>query len=134
MKIIIPAAGAGTRLRPHTHTTPKALVQVAGKPILGHILDRLSPTDRDSETVLDVAELILIIGYMGEKIKNYLEKGEKMKAVEIDGWYGCGKPESLLATNRYLLQKQSNHYNLPLIRSRALVLADFIVFLTTFCC
>jgi bifunctional N-acetylglucosamine-1-phosphate-uridyltransferase/glucosamine-1-phosphate-acetyltransferase GlmU-like protein len=40
MKIIIPAAGAGTRLRPHTHTTPRALVQVAGKPILGHILDR----------------------------------------------------------------------------------------------
>ncbi len=35
MKVIMPAAGAGTRLRPHTHPTPKALVQVAGKPILG---------------------------------------------------------------------------------------------------
>ena len=63
MKVIIPAAGAGTRLRPHTHTTPKALIQVAGKPILGHILDRLS--------VLDVEEFIFIIGYMGEKIKTY---------------------------------------------------------------
>jgi glucose-1-phosphate thymidylyltransferase len=41
-----------------------------------------------------------------------IEKGEKMKAVPIDGWYDCGKPESLLATNRYLLRKQSNHYNL----------------------
>ena len=42
-----------------------------------------------------------------------LNKGEKMKAVEIDGWYDCGKPESLLATNRYLLQKQPRDYNLP---------------------
>ena len=41
-----------------------------------------------------------------------LEKGEKMKAVPIDGWYDCGKPESLLATNRYLLQKQPKDYNL----------------------
>ncbi|MBC8233772.1 2-C-methyl-D-erythritol 4-phosphate cytidylyltransferase, partial [bacterium] len=42
MKVIIPAAGVGMRLRPHTHTMPKALVQVAGKPILGYILDELS--------------------------------------------------------------------------------------------
>ena len=41
-----------------------------------------------------------------------LEKGEKMKAALIDGWYDCGKPESLLATNRYLLQKQPSDYNL----------------------
>lgn len=39
---IIPAAGAGSRLRPHTHTTPKPLLSVAGKPILAHILDRVA--------------------------------------------------------------------------------------------
>ena len=38
---VIPVAGAGTRLRPHTHTRPKPLLPVAGKPILGHILDQL---------------------------------------------------------------------------------------------
>ena len=37
MKAIIPVAGKGTRLRPHTYTLPKALLHVAGKPILGHI-------------------------------------------------------------------------------------------------
>jgi len=242
MKVIIPAAGAGTRLRPHTHTTPKALVQVAGKPILGHILDRIS--------VLEFDELIVIIGYMGDKIIDYvdenfdfktkyveqkerlglgnainlardcvdgqpvlmtlddtilevdlremiqsgysvlgarevedarrfgvieqdedgfitnliekpecpptnlvivgiyyiqnsmlmfeclqeiidkdirtqkefqltdglqlmLERGEKMKTFPISGWYDCGKPETLLATNRYLLERQSNDYDLP---------------------
>ncbi len=41
MKAIIPVAGIGSRLRPHTKTQPKSLIPVAGKPILGHILDRL---------------------------------------------------------------------------------------------
>ena len=41
MKAIIPAAGIGTRLRPHTYTLPKALLYVAGKPIISHIVDGL---------------------------------------------------------------------------------------------
>jgi glucose-1-phosphate thymidylyltransferase len=76
MKVIIPAAGAGTRLRPHTHTIPKALVQVAGKPILGHILDRIS--------TFDVTELIIIIGYMGDKIKNYLDVHYNFKTTYVE--------------------------------------------------
>ncbi|MGH7564461.1 MAG: sugar phosphate nucleotidyltransferase, partial [Gemmatimonadota bacterium] len=38
MNIVIPAAGQGTRLRPHTHTLPKVMLPVAGRPIIGHIL------------------------------------------------------------------------------------------------
>jgi glucose-1-phosphate thymidylyltransferase len=53
MKVIVPVAGKGTRLRPHTHTKPKSLVRVAGKPILGHLIDRLR--------ALPMEELILII-------------------------------------------------------------------------
>jgi glucose-1-phosphate thymidylyltransferase len=64
MKAIIPVAGIGTRLRPHTHTVPKALVQVAGKPILGHILDELRP--------LGITEVVLVTGYMGERVKEYV--------------------------------------------------------------
>jgi glucose-1-phosphate thymidylyltransferase len=41
LKAVIPVAGKGTRLRPHTHTIPKPLVNVAGKPILAHIIDDL---------------------------------------------------------------------------------------------
>jgi len=41
MHAIIPVAGVGSRLRPHTFTLPKVLLPVAGKPILGHILDKL---------------------------------------------------------------------------------------------
>ncbi|HSF32049.1 MAG TPA: sugar phosphate nucleotidyltransferase [Candidatus Tectomicrobia bacterium] len=53
MKVIVPVAGKGTRLRPHTHTKPKSLVRVAGKPILGHLVDRIRS--------LPIEELILII-------------------------------------------------------------------------
>lgn len=53
MKVIVPVAGKGTRLRPHTHTKPKSLVRVAGKPILGHLIDRIRTLPMD--------ELILII-------------------------------------------------------------------------
>jgi len=41
LKVIIPAAGAGKRLFPHTFTKPKPMVYIAGKPIIGHILDRM---------------------------------------------------------------------------------------------
>jgi glucose-1-phosphate thymidylyltransferase len=64
MKAILPVAGIGTRLRPLTHTIPKALVHVAGKPILGHILDSLLP--------LGVDEVVLVVGYLGEQIVHYV--------------------------------------------------------------
>ncbi|MBD3203640.1 NTP transferase domain-containing protein [Candidatus Woesearchaeota archaeon] len=66
MKAIIPVAGVGTRMRPHTHTYPKALLFVGGKPILGHILNEVKK--------LDIKEVILILGYMGNKIKAYVEE------------------------------------------------------------
>ncbi|MGB2697643.1 MAG: sugar phosphate nucleotidyltransferase [Candidatus Zixiibacteriota bacterium] len=72
MKVIIPVAGIGTRLRPHTHTAPKGLLHVAGKPILGHILDRLKK--------LDIVEIIFIIGFLGEKIADYVKKNYDFKS------------------------------------------------------
>ena len=62
---IVPVAGAGTRLRPHTHTTPKALLLVAGKPILGHILDQLR--EASPERVI----LVISPGPQGERIRDY---------------------------------------------------------------
>ncbi len=65
MKIIIPVAGPGTKLRPHTHTQPKALMPVAGKPILSHIVDYLEEGG--------FKEFIFVIGYLGDKIESYLK-------------------------------------------------------------
>lgn len=64
IKAIIPVAGIGTRLRPHTHTVPKSLIPVAGKPILGHIMDKL--------TAAGVEEFIFVIGYLGDKIEAFI--------------------------------------------------------------
>ncbi len=72
MKAIIPAAGIGSRLRPHTHTAPKALLHVAGKPILGHILDELR--------AFGIKEVVIVVGFMGEKIIEYVKSNYNIKA------------------------------------------------------
>ena len=56
MKAVIPLAGKGTRLRPHTHHTPKPLLKVAGKPVLAFILDDL--------VELGVTEVVFIVGHL----------------------------------------------------------------------
>ncbi|MEZ5054969.1 MAG: sugar phosphate nucleotidyltransferase [Chitinophagales bacterium] len=65
MIAIIPVAGAGTQLRPHTYTQPKSLIPVAGKPILGFIIDQLVENN--------IQEFVFVIGYLGEKIKEYVD-------------------------------------------------------------
>lgn len=66
MKAIIPVAGAGTKLRPLTYTQPKALIPIAGKTILGVIIDQLLDAG--------VTEFVFVIGYLGEKIQRYIDK------------------------------------------------------------
>ena len=70
MKVIIPLAGFGKRMRPHTWSKPKPLVNVAGKPVLGHILDKLADLD------VQVDELIFIVGWLGEQIQEYYEASD----------------------------------------------------------
>lgn len=66
MKAIILLAGLGTRLRPHTYSKPKPLVPVAGKPVLGHILDSLSG--------LEIKETVFVVGYLGDQIQKYVSE------------------------------------------------------------
>ena len=65
MKAIIPVAGAGTKLRPHTYTQPKALIPLAGKTILSIIIDQLHEAG--------IQEFVFIVGYLGEKIQDYVK-------------------------------------------------------------
>jgi len=75
MKAIIPVAGVGTALRPHTHTQPKALVPVAGKPLISHIVDFLMSGG--------VTDFIFVIGYMGNKIEKYVKNHYQDKALHL---------------------------------------------------
>lgn len=65
MKAIIPVAGAGTKLRPHSYTQPKALIPLAGKTVLSIIIDQLKEAG--------INEFIFIVGYLGEKIEDYVK-------------------------------------------------------------
>jgi len=71
MKAIIPAAGVGTRLRPHTLVIPKVLINVGGKPILSHIIDQALESGID--------DIAFIIGYRGDQIKEYIESNYSFK-------------------------------------------------------
>ena len=67
MKIIIPMAGRGSRLRPHTLTTPKPLIPIAGKPMVQRLVEDLSAGI--SEKVTDIA---FIIGDFGKQVETDL--------------------------------------------------------------
>jgi len=64
MRAIIPVAGVGSRLRPHTYSVPKVLLNVAGKPILGHILDKLIGEG--------INEATIVVGYLGDMIQEFV--------------------------------------------------------------
>ena len=65
MRAIIPVAGIGSRLKPHTFSTPKVLLNVGGKPIISHIIDKLLDEGINKAT--------FVIGHLGEMIKEYIQ-------------------------------------------------------------
>ena len=77
MKLILPIAGEGTRLRPHTYTTSKVLIQMGGKPIIAHILDEILSS-------LEIEEVIFIVGRFKEKVESYIQEHYNVKAVFIE--------------------------------------------------
>src|SRR5687768_6492943 len=77
MKVIIPLAGKGTRLRPHTHVTPKPMLEIAGKPVMAHILE-------DLPRLGGVDEVIYITGHLKEKVEEYTKKNFSFPAQFIE--------------------------------------------------
>ncbi|MCX7696114.1 MAG: sugar phosphate nucleotidyltransferase [Bacteroidales bacterium] len=67
MKLIIPMAGQGKRMRPHTLTVPKPLIKLAGKPIVERLIDEIF-----SLTESPISEIVFIINNFGEEIERYL--------------------------------------------------------------
>jgi glucose-1-phosphate thymidylyltransferase len=77
MKVIIPLAGKGTRLRPHTHLTPKPMLKVAGKPVISYLLD-------DLKTLGCIEQIIYITGHLKEKVEEYARKEYDFPAVFVE--------------------------------------------------
>ena len=64
MKVIIPLAGKGTRLRPHTHTVPKPMLKVAGKPVMDYVMD-------DVAKLKGVEQVVYITGHLKETVERH---------------------------------------------------------------
>ncbi len=72
MKLVIPMAGYGTRMRPHTWTRPKPLLPLAGKPMLAHILERFRN--------LPMEEYVFITGWLGNQVETYIKENYQIPA------------------------------------------------------
>lgn len=94
MHVIIPVAGFGTRLRPHTYTKPKPLVQVAGNTVLGHILDMLKDVDVD--------EITFIVGYLGDQIEKYVEKHYDFRTNYVEQKELLGQAHAIAMTREHV--------------------------------
>jgi glucose-1-phosphate thymidylyltransferase len=77
MKVIIPLAGKGTRLRPHTHITPKPMLRIAGKPVMDYVMD-------DVKRLGDVEQVVYITGHLKEKVEDHARKDIGLPSVFVE--------------------------------------------------
>lgn len=77
MKVIIPLAGKGTRLRPHTHTVPKPMLKVAGKPVMDYVMD-------DVAKLKGVEQVVYITGHLKEKVEAHAKATYSIPGVYVE--------------------------------------------------
>jgi glucose-1-phosphate thymidylyltransferase len=77
MKVIIPLAGKGTRLRPHTHITPKPMLKIAGKPVIDYVME-------DLERLGTVEQVVYITGHLKDKVEEYARKTYPFDSVFVE--------------------------------------------------
>jgi len=77
MKVIIPLAGKGTRLRPHTHLVPKPMLKVAGRPVMSYVMD-------DVQKLGNVEQVVYITGHLKDKVEAYARSAYTMPSVFIE--------------------------------------------------
>jgi glucose-1-phosphate thymidylyltransferase len=88
MNVILPVAGLGTRLRPHTWSRPKPLVSLAGKTVLDHVLDRLEP--------LDIDRVVFVTGYLGDQIEEYVRENYSFDSVFVEQDHPKGQSHAII--------------------------------------
>jgi len=98
MRVIIPLAGEGTRMRPHTHTKPKPLLSLAGKPGLSYILDDLKKLEKK----VGISEVIFITGHLKEKVEDFIKKHYDFKSRFIEQKELNGSAGAVLLAEKYV--------------------------------
>lgn len=97
MKVIIPLAGKGTRLRPHTHLTPKPMLKVAGKPVMAYILE-------DLQRLGGVEQVVYITGHLKERVEAYARATFDLPAVFIEQVVQDGTAGAVALAREYVDQ------------------------------
>jgi len=97
MKVIIPLAGKGTRLRPHTHLVPKPMLKIAGKPVMAYILE-------DLERLGGVEQVIYVTGHLKEKVEHYARTQFKLPAVFVEQTVQDGTAGAVKLAQQYVDQ------------------------------
>jgi glucose-1-phosphate thymidylyltransferase len=97
MKVIIPLAGKGTRLRPHTHITPKPMLKIAGKPVIDYVME-------DLQRLGNVEQVIYITGHLKEKVEEYARTKYPFDAVFIEQKVQDGTAGAVALARQYVDQ------------------------------
>jgi glucose-1-phosphate thymidylyltransferase len=113
MQILLPVAGLGTRVRPHTHVRPKPMLSLAGKPVLGHLMDYLMQ--------LNPSSFIVIVGERGEMVERYVRERYSVPAyfrtqTELKGQSHAIKTAADLITEPVLIVFGDSLFEAPLDR------------------
>lgn len=95
MRVIIPLAGLGKRMRPHTWSKPKPLLNVAGKPVLGHVLDKLRP--------LNVERVVFVVGWLGKQIEEYVSSNYSYAASYVEQTELKGQAHAIYLAKEHLV-------------------------------
>ena len=97
MKVIIPLAGKGTRLRPHTHITPKPMLKIAGKPVIDYVME-------DLEKLGTVEQVIYITGHLKEKVEEYARARYPFPSVFVEQKEQRGTADAVALARPYVDQ------------------------------
>jgi glucose-1-phosphate thymidylyltransferase len=95
MKVIIPLAGKGTRLRPHTHITPKPMLKIAGKPVIDYVME-------DLQALGNVDQVIYITGHLKEKVEEYARAKYPFPSVFVEQKEQRGTADAVALARPYI--------------------------------
>ncbi len=97
MKVIIPLAGKGTRLRPHTHITPKPMLKIAGKPVIDYVMD-------DLKVLGNVEQVVYITGHLKDKVEQYARAKYPWPSVFVEQVEQRGTADAVALARPYVDQ------------------------------
>jgi glucose-1-phosphate thymidylyltransferase len=97
MKVIMPVAGKGTRLRPHTHITPKPMLKIAGRPVIDYVME-------DLKGLGNVEQIIYITGHLKEKVEQFAREKTPFPSVFVEQKEQRGTADAVALAKPYVDQ------------------------------